>query len=120
MAMGIFFMCMYSLIVLTMKNLENARQLQFVEPDVGWVASELSLLSEVEEGPVDGSGDFGDHYPEWSWVRGCLLPIAGNIRWDWGGHRDGGVVSSKHRSQRPRRKYAHPQCVDVSRAAGRQ
>ena len=66
-AMGIFFMCMYSLIVLTMKNLENARQLQFVEPDVGWVASELSLLSEVEEGPVDGSGDFGDHYPEWSW-----------------------------------------------------
>ena len=66
-AMGIFFMCMYSLIVLTMKNLENARQLQFVEPDVGWVASELSLLSEVEEGPVDGSGDFGDHYPGWSW-----------------------------------------------------
>ena len=66
-AMGIFFMCMYSLIVLTMENLKNARELKFIEPDVGWVGAELSLLTVVEEGPVDGSGDFGDHYPEWSW-----------------------------------------------------
>ena len=66
-AMGIFFMCMYALISLTIQNLKMARDLEFIEPDVGWVASELSLLNEVEEGPVDGSGDFGDYYPGWGW-----------------------------------------------------
>ena len=66
-AMGIFFMCMYALIGLTITNLKMARELQFVEPDVGWVASELSLMNEVEEGPVDGTGDFGDYYAGWSW-----------------------------------------------------
>ena len=38
-AMAIFFMCMYALISLTIQSLNMARQLEFIEPDVG-----LSLI----------------------------------------------------------------------------
>ena len=66
-AMGIFFICMFGLLSLTTQSLNTARRLEFVEPDIGWVASEMSLTNVVEEGFE--TGDFGDHYPGWNWTR---------------------------------------------------
>ena len=66
-AMGIFLICMFGLLSLTTQSLNTARRLEFVEPDIGWVASELSLTNVVEEGFE--TGDFGDHYPGWNWTR---------------------------------------------------
>lgn len=66
-AMAIFFVCMFALLSLTTLSLNTARRLEFVEPDIGWVSSELSLTNVVEEGFE--TGDFGDHYPGWGWAR---------------------------------------------------
>ena len=66
-AMGIFFICVFALLSLTTQSLNMARRLEFIEPDIGWVASELSLTNVVEEGFE--TGDFGDHYPDWNWTR---------------------------------------------------
>ena len=55
-AMAIFFVCMFALLSLTTLSLNTARRLEFVEPDIGWVASELSLTNVVEEGFE--TGDF--------------------------------------------------------------
>ena len=71
-AMAIFFMCMYALISLTIQSLNMARQLEFIEPDVGWVASELSLTNRVEDGLFE-NGDFGEFYPGWTWEREVIL-----------------------------------------------
>ncbi len=65
--MGIFFICMFGLLSLTTQSLNTARRLEFIEPDIGWVASELSLTNVVEEGFE--TGDFGDNYPDWNWTR---------------------------------------------------
>ena len=65
--MGIFFICMFGLLSLTTQSLNTARRLEFIEPDIGWVASELSLTNVVEEGFE--TGDFGDNYPGWNWTR---------------------------------------------------
>ena len=70
-AMGIFFICMFGLLSLTTQSLNTARRLEFVEPDIGWVASELSLTNVVEEGFE--TGDFGDHYPGWNWTRDVYM-----------------------------------------------
>ena len=66
-AMAIFFVCMFALLSLTTLSLKTARGLEFVEPDIGWVASELSLTNVVEEGFE--TGDFGEHYSGWDWTR---------------------------------------------------
>ncbi len=70
-AMAIFFVCMFALLSLTTLGLNTARRLEFVEPDIGWVASELSLTNVVEEGFE--TGDFGDHYPGWGWTRDVYI-----------------------------------------------
>ena len=70
-AMAIFFVCMFALLSLTTLSLNTARRLEFVEPDIGWVASELSLTNVVEEGFE--TGDFGDHYPGWGWTRDVFM-----------------------------------------------
>jgi prepilin-type N-terminal cleavage/methylation domain-containing protein len=70
-AMAIFFVCIFALLSLTTLSLNTARRLEFVEPDIGWVASELSLTNVVEEGFE--TGDFGDHYPGWGWTRDVYI-----------------------------------------------
>ena len=70
-AMAIFFVCMFALLSLTTLSLNTARRLEFVEPDIGWVASKLSLTNVVEEGFE--TGDFGDHYPGWGWTRDVYI-----------------------------------------------
>ena len=67
-AMGIFFICIIALIDLTRQSLMMSRDLEFIEPDVGWVATELSLTNKVEDGLME-AGDFGEYYPGWSWQR---------------------------------------------------
>ena len=67
-AMGIFFICIIALIDLTRQSLMMSRDLEFVEPDVGWVAAELSLTNKVEDGLME-TGDFGEYYAGWSWQR---------------------------------------------------
>ena len=67
-AMGIFFICIIALIDLTRQSLMMSRALEFIEPDVGWVATELSLTNKVEDGLME-TGDFGEYYPGWSWQR---------------------------------------------------
>ena len=66
--MGIFFICIIALIDLTRQSLMMSRDLEFVEPDVGWVATELSLTNKVEDGLME-TGDFGEYYAGWSWQR---------------------------------------------------
>ena len=89
-AMAIFFVCMFALLSLTTLSLNTARRLEFVEPDIGWVASELSLTNVVEEGFE--TGDFGDHYPGWNWTREVYMyPVLE----EFGGDILSSIVSSK-------------------------
>lgn len=70
-AAGLFFMATFAVLALVAQNLRTARMLQNSGPSFGMVAAELSLTNQIEEGSE--SGDFGDLYPEASWVRDVHL-----------------------------------------------
>jgi Tfp pilus assembly protein PilV len=74
-ASGIFFMAMFSVLALVAGTLRNARQLQKREVDPGILAVELSQYTMLKEG--EGSGDFGDLYPGYTWNTNVYLaPVA--------------------------------------------
>lgn len=66
-AIGIFFIAVFSILELTSRSLKQARALQQMNVDVGSLAAELSLTNKLEEGSV--TGDFGDTYPNYTWSR---------------------------------------------------
>jgi hypothetical protein len=66
-ALGIFFMAMFTILGLISNSLRNARALQRRTVDAGMVAAELSLTNKLTEGLE--TGDFGDLYPEFEWTR---------------------------------------------------
>ena len=66
-AMGLFFIAVFSILALVSNGLRNARALQQTTVDAGMLAAELSLTNKLEEG-VD-SGDFGDLYPDYEWTQ---------------------------------------------------
>ena len=64
-ALGIFFMAVFSILALVSNTLRNARALQRNEVDAGMVAAELSKTNKFTDGTE--SGDFDDVYQEYSW-----------------------------------------------------
>ncbi len=64
-ALGIFFMAVFTILALVSNTLRNARALQRVELDAGMVAAELTKTNRYSD--EVRSGDFGDIYPEYSW-----------------------------------------------------
>lgn len=70
-AVGIFFMCVFSVLELVSHNLKNVQRLQKPAVDIGSLASELSLTNKLEEGGE--AGDFGGLYPGVSWNRSITM-----------------------------------------------
>ncbi|MCS7338269.1 MAG: hypothetical protein NZ739_08560 [Verrucomicrobiae bacterium] len=66
-AMAIFFMAVFSILALVSNGLRNASLLLEMPVDAGMLAAELAETNRLEEG-VD-SGDFGDIFPDYKWVR---------------------------------------------------
>lgn len=66
-AMGLFFMAVFSILALVSNGLRNARALQQTTVDAGMLAAELSLTNKLTEGVE--SGDFGDLYPDYKWTQ---------------------------------------------------
>lgn len=65
-ALGIFFMAVFTILGVVSNALSNARALQRPVVDAGLLASQLSLTNKLFEG-VD-SGDFGNLYPDYNWT----------------------------------------------------
>lgn len=66
-ALGIFFMAMFTILGLVSNSLRNARALQRKTVGCGMVAAQLSLTNKLVEGLE--TGDFGDMYPDFEWTR---------------------------------------------------
>src|SRR5689334_18596540 len=62
-AMGIFFMAVFTILALVSSSLRNARALQETEVDPSMLAAQLSLTNRLVEG--EQSGDFGDFYRDY-------------------------------------------------------
>jgi hypothetical protein len=69
-AIGIFFMGVFSILGLVSSSLENARRLQRPIVDAGPVASELSLTNQLVEGTFSGnlSESLGKLYQNYQWT----------------------------------------------------
>jgi Tfp pilus assembly protein PilV len=66
-AMAIFFMAVFGILVLTSQSIGAAAKLDRREIDIGGLAAEFALTNLVEEG--SDSGNFGDLYPGAAWTR---------------------------------------------------
>lgn len=64
-AMGIFFLAVFSILALVSSNLRNARLLQEPVVDASMVIGDLYQTNILMEGSMDG--DFGDLYPGYKW-----------------------------------------------------
>jgi hypothetical protein len=64
-AMGIFFMAIFSILALVSQTLRNARALQQPQVDAGMVAAIYVSTNRFTEGRM--SGDFGDDLRDYSW-----------------------------------------------------
>ncbi|MGO8836282.1 MAG: hypothetical protein ACLQAH_08040 [Limisphaerales bacterium] len=69
-AIGIFFMAVFSILGLVSSSLANARRLQRPIVDAGELASELSLTNQLVEGTASGDlGEFlGKAYQGYTWT----------------------------------------------------
>lgn len=66
-AMGIFFVAIFSILALVSTNIRNARKLQQSPVDIGMLYAEMSLTNNIPLGVE--SGDFGDVFPGYEWTR---------------------------------------------------
>jgi hypothetical protein len=66
-AVALFFMAAFSILALVSQNLRAARSLQTSHVTAAMLAADLSLTNRLEEGVE--SGEFGELYPGYSWVR---------------------------------------------------
>jgi Tfp pilus assembly protein PilV len=64
-ALGIFFMCMFTILALVSNTLRNARSLRRPQVDAGMAASIYVSTNRFYEGSM--SGDFGDVLDDYSW-----------------------------------------------------
>ena len=64
-AMGIFFVATFAILSLVAQNLRIARGLHLGEVDIGTVAAEIMVTTNLSEGTL--SGDFGDAYSGATW-----------------------------------------------------
>jgi len=74
-AMGIFFLAIFSILALVSTNIRGARKLQQNPVDAGMLYAELSLTNKFNEG--EESGDFGDLFPGYQWTR-KITQVASN------------------------------------------
>jgi Tfp pilus assembly protein PilV len=71
-AIGIFFMAIFSILALVSSSLRSARILRRVEVDAGMVAAQLLIqTNRFSEGPQ--SGDFGQLYSDYTWEYDCNM-----------------------------------------------
>jgi Tfp pilus assembly protein PilV len=71
-AVGIFFMAMFTILALVSNSLRSARKLRRVEVDAGMVAAQLLIkTNRFNEGRE--SGDFGQLYADYSWEYDCNM-----------------------------------------------
>ncbi len=71
-AIGIFFMAIFTILALVSNSLRSARNLRRIEVDAGMVAAQLLIkTNRFSEGPE--SGDFGQLYPDYSWEYDCNM-----------------------------------------------
>ena len=66
-AMGIFFVAMFSILELTSQSLKSAQLLTITRPGPAAVLSDLVMTNNIEEGMM--TGDFGEIYPNYAWER---------------------------------------------------
>ena len=66
-AMGIFFMAVFSILAMVSNGLRNATALQEMPVDASMLAAELAVSNRLEE--ASDSGDFGDIFPGYRWIR---------------------------------------------------
>jgi len=94
-ALGIFFMAVFTILGLVSNSLRNARALQRKTVSAGLVAAELSLTNRLTEGAA--SGDFGNLYPDHEWTSDTYeVSTNGLFQVDMIVQRSaGGVVESK-------------------------
>ncbi len=68
-ACGIFFMATFAILALVAGTLRNARALQRGDVDAGMAAAQIMPLARTNrQTDFSGSGDFGDAYPDYSYV----------------------------------------------------
>ena len=71
-ALGIFFMSIFTILALVSSSLRSARSLRRIEVDAGMVAAQLLIkTNRFSEG--SDSGDFGQLYPDYSWEYDCTM-----------------------------------------------
>lgn len=72
-ALAIFFMAVFTILDSTSQSLSAARLLQQKEvmPDARFLLADLWPTNKLEEGIEEG--DFGDLYPEFTWIRETTL-----------------------------------------------
>jgi Tfp pilus assembly protein PilV len=71
-ALGIFFMSIFTILALVSSSLRSARSLRRIEVDAGMVAAQLLIkTNRFSEGSQ--SGDFGQLYPDYSWEYDCNM-----------------------------------------------
>ena len=95
-ALGIFFMAVFTILGLISSLLRNARLIQQMKNvDAGMVAAQLSLTNKLKEEVT--SGDFGEIYPGYSWTTDTYeVSSNGLFQVDIVVQRDlGGTVESK-------------------------
>src|SRR6266481_10218981 len=69
-ALGIFFMAMFTILALVSNTLRNARALQEAEVDPGILAAQLSLTNRIFEGSESGNfNDISKSYRDYTWDR---------------------------------------------------
>jgi hypothetical protein len=67
-ALGIFFMAVFTILGLISTLLRSARMIQHMKNvDAGMVAAQLSLTNKITEGVM--SGDFGEVYRDYRWTH---------------------------------------------------
>ena len=68
-AAGIFFMATFAILALVAGTIRNARGLQRGDVDAGMAAAQIyQLLKTNRVADINGSGDFGDAYPDFSYT----------------------------------------------------
>jgi Tfp pilus assembly protein PilV len=71
-ALGIFFIAIFTILALVSSSLRSARGLRRVEVDAGMVAAQLLIkTNRFSEGSQ--SGDFGQLYPDYTWEYDCSM-----------------------------------------------
>ena len=81
-AIGIFFMAVFTILALVSNSLRSARNLRRIEVDAGMVAAQFLIkTNRFSEGSQ--SGDFGQLYPDYSWEYDCnMVETNGLMRFD--------------------------------------